>query len=103
MSVTYKVLCDDDCVASLEKKEMVTTSSGLQYKDIIEGSGNSPVVGYQVSSGGRETLHECGFLGVPWCTCRVGPAALTVTVDSSGEQRCHMQCPMKKKANHLIA
>ena len=43
-----KVLCDATCEKALESKEMVTTKSGLQYKDIVEGDGVEPPVGFQV-------------------------------------------------------
>eukprot|EP01024_Parvocaulis_polyphysoides_P040099 TRINITY_DN3642_c0_g1_i1.p2 TRINITY_DN3642_c0_g1~~TRINITY_DN3642_c0_g1_i1.p2 ORF type:complete len:211 (-),score=20.96 TRINITY_DN3642_c0_g1_i1:390-1022(-) len=41
-------LCDSDCVASLDGIEMITTSTGLQYKDIVVGKGPQPKTGYQV-------------------------------------------------------
>ncbi|KAG9145086.1 hypothetical protein Leryth_008886 [Lithospermum erythrorhizon] len=43
-------LCDDECVKELENVPMVTTESGLQYKDIKIGSGPSPPVGFQVAA-----------------------------------------------------
>ena len=43
-----KVLCDAECVNSLDSIEMVTTPSGLQYKDIIVGDGEMPPIGFQV-------------------------------------------------------
>ncbi|KAJ9541761.1 hypothetical protein OSB04_028267 [Centaurea solstitialis] len=56
-------LCDDTCEKELEnvcvlistyfqlmKVPMVTTESGLQYKDIKVGSGPTPPVGYQVAA-----------------------------------------------------
>ncbi|KAL3619911.1 hypothetical protein CASFOL_034823 [Castilleja foliolosa] len=43
-------LCDDSCVKELENVPMVTTESGLQYKDIKVGSGPSPPVGFQVAA-----------------------------------------------------
>lgn len=43
-----KTLCDEACIAALDKAEEVTTPSGLKYKDIVVGSGPSPPVGYQV-------------------------------------------------------
>ncbi|KAK8289996.1 hypothetical protein E1A91_D07G235500v1 [Gossypium mustelinum] len=42
-------LCDDACEKELENVPMVTTESGLQYKDIKVGEGPSPPVGFQVS------------------------------------------------------
>jgi len=43
-----KVLCDAECVESLDSIEVVTTPSGLQYKDIIVGDGEMPPIGFQV-------------------------------------------------------
>ncbi|MBA0854574.1 hypothetical protein Goshw_002004, partial [Gossypium schwendimanii] len=39
-------LCDDACEKELENVPMVTTESGLQYKDIKVGEGPSPPVGF---------------------------------------------------------
>ncbi|GFQ04390.1 peptidyl-prolyl cis-trans isomerase fkbp16-3 chloroplastic [Phtheirospermum japonicum] len=43
-------LCDDACEKELENVPMVTSESGLQYKDIKVGSGPSPPVGFQVAA-----------------------------------------------------
>jgi len=43
-------LCDKDCEAELENIPMITTESGLQYKEIIVGQGPSPPVGFQVAA-----------------------------------------------------
>ncbi|KAL5784140.1 hypothetical protein ACOSQ2_006532 [Xanthoceras sorbifolium] len=43
-------LCDDACEKELENVPMVTTESGLQYKDIKVGKGPSPPVGFQVAA-----------------------------------------------------
>ncbi|XP_071722140.1 peptidyl-prolyl cis-trans isomerase FKBP16-3, chloroplastic-like [Rutidosis leptorrhynchoides] len=43
-------LCDDSCEKELENVPMMTTESGLQYKDIKVGSGPSPPVGFQVAA-----------------------------------------------------
>ena len=43
-----KTLCDAACVAELASKERVTTPSGLQFQDIVVGTGPAPPVGYQV-------------------------------------------------------
>ncbi|GBG00616.1 hypothetical protein Rsub_13342 [Raphidocelis subcapitata] len=43
-----KQLCDAACVSDLESKELVTTASGLQYRDAIVGTGPQAQVGYQV-------------------------------------------------------
>lgn len=42
------MLCDESCVQKLESIEMVTTPSGLQYKDITTGTGPAPITGYQI-------------------------------------------------------
>ncbi|KAL6758552.1 hypothetical protein V8C86DRAFT_2591345 [Haematococcus lacustris] len=41
-------LCDTECLAALESKELVTLPSGLQFRDIQLGKGPSVPVGYQV-------------------------------------------------------
>ncbi|KAG5226349.1 peptidyl-prolyl cis-trans isomerase [Salix suchowensis] len=43
-------LCDETCVKELENVPMVTTESGLQFKDIKVGQGPSPPVGFQVAA-----------------------------------------------------
>uniref|UniRef100_A0A0F7CZ28 peptidylprolyl isomerase n=1 Tax=Francoa sonchifolia TaxID=23250 RepID=A0A0F7CZ28_9ROSI len=43
-------LCDDDCEKELENVPMVTTESGLQYKDIKVGTGPNPPIGFQVAA-----------------------------------------------------
>ncbi|XP_074578879.1 peptidyl-prolyl cis-trans isomerase FKBP16-3, chloroplastic [Curcuma longa] len=43
-------LCDDECEKELENVPMVTTESGLQYKDIKIGEGPSPPIGFQVAA-----------------------------------------------------
>ncbi|KAJ3681391.1 hypothetical protein LUZ60_015880 [Juncus effusus] len=43
-------LCDDACEKELENVPMVTTESGLQYKDIVVGQGPSPPIGFQVAA-----------------------------------------------------
>ncbi|XP_034684841.1 peptidyl-prolyl cis-trans isomerase FKBP16-3, chloroplastic [Vitis riparia] len=43
-------LCDDACEKELENVPMVTTESGLQYKDIKVGEGPSPPIGFQVAA-----------------------------------------------------
>ncbi|KAF9663175.1 hypothetical protein SADUNF_Sadunf17G0011000 [Salix dunnii] len=40
-------LCDETCEKELENVPMVTTESGLQFKDIKVGQGPSPPVGFQ--------------------------------------------------------
>ncbi|XP_074281444.1 peptidyl-prolyl cis-trans isomerase FKBP16-3, chloroplastic [Silene latifolia] len=43
-------LCDEACEKELENIPMVTTESGLQFKDIKVGNGPSPPVGFQVAA-----------------------------------------------------
>ncbi|XVF29482.1 hypothetical protein REPUB_Repub15cG0124600 [Reevesia pubescens] len=43
-------LCDDACEKELENVPMVTTESGLQYKDIKVGGGPTPPIGFQVAA-----------------------------------------------------
>uniref|UniRef100_A0A0F7H0B2 peptidylprolyl isomerase n=1 Tax=Pelargonium nanum TaxID=59882 RepID=A0A0F7H0B2_9ROSI len=43
-------LCDENCEKELENVPMMTTESGLQYKDIKVGTGPSPPVGFQVAA-----------------------------------------------------
>ncbi|KAI4380236.1 hypothetical protein MLD38_006451 [Melastoma candidum] len=43
-------LCDSACEKELENVPMVTTESGLQYKDIVIGEGPSPPIGFQVAA-----------------------------------------------------
>ncbi|KAG0579501.1 hypothetical protein KC19_4G103700 [Ceratodon purpureus] len=43
-------LCDVDCEKELENIPTTTTPSGLQYKDIVVGNGESPPVGFQVAA-----------------------------------------------------
>ncbi|XAR71068.1 Peptidylprolyl isomerase [Bertholletia excelsa] len=43
-------LCDSTCEKELENVPMVTTESGLQYKDIKVGEGPTPPVGFQVAA-----------------------------------------------------
>ena len=46
--VDVKVLCDAACEARLEGQDFKTTKSGLRYKEIKEGDGMEPPVGFQV-------------------------------------------------------
>nr|AJS13476.1 FKBP16-3 [Erycina pusilla] len=43
-------LCDEACEKELENVPMVTTETGLQYKDIQVGVGPSPPIGFQVTA-----------------------------------------------------
>ena len=47
-TVTNKLLCDEECLASLESIQTQETKTGLKYKDIVVGKGPSPPTGYQV-------------------------------------------------------
>jgi hypothetical protein len=38
-------LCDGACVGALDQLKMVTTPSGLQYKDLVVGKGPLPTKG----------------------------------------------------------
>ena len=39
-------ICDEDCAARLDSIETVTTSSGLQFKDLVVGRGPKPPTGF---------------------------------------------------------
>lgn len=41
-------LCDDACMKALASAPMITTASGLQYKEIVAGTGPTPFPGVQV-------------------------------------------------------
>lgn len=41
-------LCDVECARALSTVERVTTPSGLQFQDVVVGTGPSPPVGYQI-------------------------------------------------------
>ena len=43
-----KLICDAECEATINDKELFTTSTGLQYRDIVVGDGVQPEVGFQV-------------------------------------------------------
>lgn len=43
-----KLLCNPECESTLEQIKLQTTPSGLQYRDIKEGQGPTPPVGFQV-------------------------------------------------------
>lgn len=42
-------LCDDGCLAKLADAPKIKTASGLEYQDVIVGTGATPPVGYQVT------------------------------------------------------
>ena len=43
-----KLICDAECEATINDKELFTTPTGLQYRDIVVGDGVQPEVGFQV-------------------------------------------------------
>ena len=43
----HKILCDQECVAQLDKFRSQTLKSGVRIVDIKEGTGVEPRVGYQ--------------------------------------------------------
>lgn len=43
-----KLLCGPECMSTLDQIKMVNLPSGLQYREIKEGSGPIPPVGFQV-------------------------------------------------------
>ena len=53
----HKLLCDENCEGELSTKTRVKTDSGLEFIDIVEGTGPSPPVGYQV---GGDIAGGCG-------------------------------------------
>ncbi len=44
-----KLLCGPECMSTIDQIKMVNLPSGLQYKEIKEGTGPIPPVGFQVS------------------------------------------------------
>jgi peptidylprolyl isomerase len=46
-----KLLCDAACAADIEARDMVTTPSGLQFRDIVVGTGPAAAVGFNETSG----------------------------------------------------
>lgn len=42
------MICEEDCQSKLEGLQTITAPSGLKYKEIAEGKGTTPPVGYQV-------------------------------------------------------
>ena len=55
-----KLLCNPECESTLEQIKLQTTPSGLQYRDIKEGQGPTPPVGFQVG-GLKNTTIEYTF------------------------------------------
>ena len=43
-----KLICDAACETTINDAELVTTQSGLQYRDIKVGDGVQPEIGFQV-------------------------------------------------------
>ena len=61
------LLCDGDCAARINSAETVTTASGLQYKDLVVGTGPQPITGYQVGACKRLKLCRSAVAcGKPW-------------------------------------
>lgn len=50
MAFKEQVVCDAECLSTLDSIPMVETPSGLKYQDIKKGKGPSPPTGYQVST-----------------------------------------------------
>ena len=48
-----KLLCASECASNIDQIKMVNLPSGLQYKDIKEGTGPVPPVGFQVTECSR--------------------------------------------------
>ena len=43
-----KLLCGSECASNIDQIKMVNLPSGLQYREIKEGTGPVPPVGFQV-------------------------------------------------------
>lgn len=61
-----KLLCPAECASNIEQMKMVNTPSGLQYREIKEGTGPVPPVGFQVmistcTQQRRTSLESNGF------------------------------------------
>lgn len=51
-----KLLCNAECEEALKEATLVTTPSGLQYKDIVVGEGAQPEPGFQASRSSCATV-----------------------------------------------
>lgn len=82
-----RVLCDASCASSLESREMVTTPSGLQYRDITVGEGPEPVKGFQVRPTPRRQAHStCGRRC--WMALQARGAVGAARTRSASVQQC---------------
>jgi hypothetical protein len=59
-----KLICDAACETTINDAELVTTQSGLQYRDIKVGDGVQPEIGFQV---GKFILILVWAIGVTSC------------------------------------
>ena len=59
-----KMLCDKACQSKLDAAELVTTPSGLQYRDIKVGKGVEPPKGFQVVCQYVAMIEEKGVMRV---------------------------------------
>ena len=53
------MICEEDCQSKLEGLQTITAPSGLKYKEIAEGKGTTPPVGYQVSFSSSAKAVSC--------------------------------------------
>lgn len=53
------MICEEDCQSKLEGLQTITAPSGLKYKEIAEGKGTTPPVGYQASLSSLATAVLC--------------------------------------------
>jgi hypothetical protein len=59
-----KLICDAACETTINDAELVTTQSGLQYRDIKVGDGVQPEIGFQV---GKFILIPVWAIGLTSC------------------------------------
>ena len=73
-------LCDEMCIASLDEKDEVKTSSGLRYRDLVVGKGPAPIQGFQV------VVNYTGFLASTGqqFTTTIGKAPVDVRAGTGG-------------------
>lgn len=53
-----KLLCPSECASNIEQMKMVNLPSGLQYREIKEGTGSVPPIGFQVMFCLHMNLHR---------------------------------------------